>query len=62
MENLNTSSGGPQMDSLIAALSGAFVPDTKLCLFAFLADNRLLQGALLPADSRTEGGDWWLDA
>ena len=62
MENLNTSSGGPQMDSLIAALSGAFVPDTKLCLFAFLADNRQLQGALLPADSRTEAGDWWLDA
>ena len=46
------------MDSLIAALSGAFVPDTKLCLFAFLADNRLLQGALSRADSQIEDGDW----
>ena len=45
------------MDSLIAALSGAFVPDTKLCLFAFPVD-RLLQGALSSADSRIEDEDW----
>ena len=49
--------GRPQMDSLIAALSGAFVPDTKLCLFAFPVD-RLLQGALSSADSRIEDEDW----
>ena len=54
-QNLNA--GRPQMDSLIAALSAAFVPDTKLCLFAFPVD-RLLQGALSPADSRIEDEDW----
>ena len=40
-QNLNA--GRPQMDSLIAALSGAFVPDTKQCLFAFLVDRSQLE-------------------
>ena len=34
---------GPQMDSLIGALSVAFVPDTKQCLFAFLVDRSRLE-------------------
>ena len=41
-QNLNA--GRPQMDSLIAALSGAFVPDTKLCLFAFPVDRLNCKG------------------
>ena len=57
-QNLNA--GRPQMDSLIAALSGAFVPDTKLCLFAFPVDRLNCKGRyrLLIPGLRMRSGGW----